>query len=166
MNVLKSAVFAACVIGVISSIAGIATPNGHAKRQLRLITSLVLILSVVTPFLGKGFDIDLEGLKKLTDTKLYSELNGEFEDMYQSMTNEQLSREIERQITAEGIDVKKVVIQNAGGEYNSIEAVKVTVSADEMNDERAQRINRIVKEALPDAEVEITEETSREHQHD
>lgn len=163
MNVLKASIFAACIIGVISCIADMTSNNGSLKKYMKIITSLLLVLAVFTPFMGKSFDLDLDSLRKLTDTQEYQDMTDDFKSMYLDMTSEKMQQEIERLIAAENIDVQKVVIDSDYDEYNSLEAKKVTITAEELSASDKEKINRIIGENLPDAEVEFAEENSSEH---
>lgn len=160
MNVLKTSIFAACIIGVVSCIADMTSSSGSLKKYMKIITAVLLVLSVFAPFIGNGFDLDLKSLEKLTDTREYQNMTDDFKNMYLDMTSEKMQQEIERLIRAENIDVQKVVIQSEYGEYNSLEAKKVTITANDLSASDKDKIDRIIGENLPDAEVEFAEENS------
>ncbi len=42
MNTVKSVIFIACIIGVITSMTDIATPEGTLKKQLRSVLAVIL----------------------------------------------------------------------------------------------------------------------------
>ena len=46
MNTVKSVIFIACIIGVITSMTDIATPEGTLKKQLRSVLAVILLLAV------------------------------------------------------------------------------------------------------------------------
>lgn len=160
MNVLKTSIFAACIIGVVSCIADMTSSTGSLKKYMKIITAILLVLVVFAPFIGNGFSLDVKSLKKLTDTTSYQKMTDEFKSMYLGMTSDKMEQEIERLIKAENIDVQKVVIQSEYGEYNSLEAKKVTVTEQGLSASDKDKIARIIGENLPDAEVEFAEENS------
>ena len=49
MNIVKSVIFIACIIGVITSMTDIVTPEGTLKKQLRSVLAVILLLAVITP---------------------------------------------------------------------------------------------------------------------
>ena len=59
MNIVKSVIFIACIIGVITSMTDIVTPEGTLKKQLRSVLAVILLLAVITPVMGHGFKVTL-----------------------------------------------------------------------------------------------------------
>ena len=59
MNTVKAVIFIACIIGVITSMTDIATPEGTLKKQLRSVLAVILLLAVITPVMGHGLQICL-----------------------------------------------------------------------------------------------------------
>lgn len=166
MNILKISIFSACIIGIISSIAEIAMPNGTLRNQMKLITALILILAVFTPFMGKGFDIDFESLEKFSDADEYTEMTEEFKSMYLNMSNEKIEETLLNLLRKENIMAKKVVIDSDYGEYNSLEVKKATVTGEYFTDSEKKAIREILKECLPNSDVEISEVTPSENSSD
>lgn len=159
MNILKTSIFVACIIGIISCLADIAAPKGTMKNQIKIITSLILILAVFTPFMGEEFDIDFKSLEKLTDTEKYQSMTEDFKDMYIGMTAEKMEEEIKRLIKEQNVDIEKVVIDSDYDEYNSLEVRKVTVYAESLTENEKETINRVIGENLPEAEIEFSQES-------
>ena len=59
MNTVKAVIFIACIIGVITSMTDIATPEGTLKKQLRSVLAVIFLLAVITPVMGHGFKVTL-----------------------------------------------------------------------------------------------------------
>ena len=162
MNILKISIFSACIIGIISSIVDIATPSISLKNQMKLITALILILAVFSPFMGKGFDIDFESLSKFDDNDKYSEMAEDFNESYINLSKEKIEKKLLDILLAENFDVKKVVIDLNLNEYNSLEVKKATVFIHPLSEDERSKITKIIKNCLPDSDVEISEVTSNE----
>lgn len=166
MNILKISIFAACVIGIISSIVDIAQPNGTLKNHMKLITALILILAVFTPFMGKGFDIDFDSLGKFADADEYAEMTEDFKSMYLNMSNDKIEETLKKMFEKENIEIKKIVIDTEYSEYNSLEVKKVMVVGEYFSESERSKINEIIKECLPESDVEISEVNSSENSSD
>lgn len=157
MNTLRTAIFSACIIGVISCMVDIAAPNGNLKNQVKTITAIILILAVFIPFVNSDFDFDFNGGESLTESDEYEAMTEEFKDIYLGMTSDKMAEAIENLIKQQGIDTKKVVIESNYDEYNSLEAEKVTVTAENLSNADKEKITKIINDNLPEAEVEYVE---------
>ena len=57
MDTVKTIIYSACVVGVVSTMIEIASPEGTMKKQLDLVIGLVLVMVVITPFMNKDMKI-------------------------------------------------------------------------------------------------------------
>ena len=57
MEILKTAVISVCITSIAVGIIESVLPNNSHKRQLRLLTGAVIILSIISPF-SKAGDLD------------------------------------------------------------------------------------------------------------
>lgn len=163
MNILKTAIFAACIVGVVSCFADICAPGSGVKKQLRIIVTMVMILGIFAPFLGGGFKLDFKNYDDLTQTEEYKNLNEDFNSMYLNMTSDKISEAIEQIIRQQGISIEKAVIESQLDEYNSLETKKVNIIAHGLSEADKDLIIKTVSENLPDAQVEFSEEDDSEH---
>lgn len=60
MDAVKTAIFTACIMGIISMLADIAAPEGSSKNQLNIILGIITLLAVMTPFTDSGFRLSLD----------------------------------------------------------------------------------------------------------
>ena len=81
MDILKAAILIACIMGVISCMVDIATPEGALKKQLKVIVSIILILAVFLPFMGNDFNLDFDDYG-LRDDGTYEQMSEDFFEMY------------------------------------------------------------------------------------
>lgn len=162
MDILKSAILTACVVGVVSSLTDMAAPKGKLKKQFALILALVLILGIFAPFVSEGFKLDLNSVEDLMESDEYEKLNEDFEQMYIERSSENVEEVISERIKQRGITIDKIVIESELGEYNSLEIKKVMIYENGVTDMERQEIKKIIKESLPDSEIIFVKEDSSE----
>ena len=126
MDILKTAIFTACIIGIVSTLTDMATPNGRLKKQLSIILTMTLILGIFTPFVSSGFKLDLSGAD-LPDTDEYERYSEDFQDMYLTQSEENIKKALAGLLKNDGITADKIDIVSAIDEYNSLEIKKVRV---------------------------------------
>lgn len=163
MDILKTSIFTACIIGIVSSFTDIAAPEGALKKQMKVILTMILILGIFTPFLSGGFKLDLNAADKLVDQEEYEDLSENFQEMYLNRSTENIKDVLINLIEQQGITVKKTVIDSQLNEYNSLEIKKVTVYLQNSSQSDRDKITAIISENLPQTEVEFAEEDSSEY---
>lgn len=163
MDILKTSIFTACIIGIVSSFTDIAAPEGALKKQMKVILTMILILGIFTPFLSGGFKLDLNAADKLVDQDEYEDLSENFQEMYLNRSTENIKDVLTNLIEQQGITVKKTVIDSQLDEYNSLEIKKVTVYLQNSSQSDRDKITAIISENLPQTEVEFAEEDSSEY---
>lgn len=163
MDILKTSIFTACIIGIVSSFTDIAAPEGALKKQMKVILTMILILGIFTPFLSGGFKLDLNAADKLVDQDEYEDLSENFQEMYLNRSTENIKDVLTNLIEQQGVTVKKTVIDSQLDEYNSLEIKKVTVYLQNSSQSDRDKITAIISENLPQTEVEFAEEDSSEY---
>lgn len=163
MDILKTAIFTACIIGIVSTLTDMATPNGRLKKQLSIILTMVLILGIFTPFVSGGFKLDLSGAD-LPDTDEYERYSEDFQDMYLTQSEENIKKALAGLLKNEGITADKIDIVSAIDEYNSLEIKKVRVYISDSTKATKDRIEKILSDNLPDTAVEFVKEESSGYQ--
>ncbi len=156
MELLKSAILTASIIGIISLIADFAAPGEALKKQLKTIITMILILGLFTPFLGSGFRINLDGGSALSDNNVFKKMDGDIQDYYISDTQENLERAVKQELERQGIEVEKISIHCSLAEYNSIEITEteITVAAGTDTDYAAEAAQSLLPD---DCRIIVTE---------
>ena len=145
MNTVKSVIFIACIIGVITSMTDIATPEGTLKKQLRSVLAVILLLAVITPVMGHGFKVTLSDYTELADLPDYlSESESRLEEYFLDKLNKN------------GIENVRVDITTDINEYNEIEITAVRVYLTKTSDRGL--VEKLIAEDLPDTQVIVQEE--------
>ena len=158
MDTVKTIIYSACIVGVVSSMIEIASPEGTMKKQLDLILGLVLVMVVITPFMSSDFKFRLNDYTVNYDKKIYDDIKAYENSLVFENARKELSEYFQKKLADNGIDCKDVIITLELDEYNQIEITKVQVHSTKQD---KQKINKLILSELPKTQVEIIEgETS------
>ena len=158
MDTVKTIIYSACIVGVVSSMIEIASPEGTMKKQLDLILGLVLVMVVITPFMSSDFKFRLNDYTVSYDKKIYDDIKAYENSLVFENARKELSEYFQKKLADNGIDCKDVIITLELDEYNQIEITKVQVHSTKQD---KQKINKLILSELPKTQVEVIEgETS------
>ena len=158
MDTVKTIIYSACIVGVVSSMIEIAAPEGTMKKQLDLILGLVLVMVVITPFMNSDFKFRLNDYTVSYDKKIYDDIKAYENSLVFENARKELSDYFQKKLADNGIDCKDVIITLELDEYNQIEITKVQVYSTQKD---KQEINKLILSELPKTQVEVIEgETS------
>ena len=158
MDTVKTIIYSACIVGVVSSMIEIASPEGTMKKQLDLILGLVLVMVVITPFMSSNFKFRLNDYTVSYDKKIYDDIKAYENSLVFENARKELSDYFQKKLADNGIDCKDVIITLELDEYNQIEITKVQVHSTKQD---KQKINKLILSELPKTQVEVIEgETS------
>lgn len=158
MDTVKTIIYSACIVGVVSSMIEIASPEGTMKKQLDLILGLVLVMVVITPFMSSDFKFRLNDYTVSYDKKIYDDIKAYENSLVFENARKELSDYFQKKLADNGIDCKNVIITLELDEYNQIEITKVQVYSTQQD---KQEINKLILSELPKTQVEVIEgETS------
>ena len=158
MDTVKTIIYSACIVGVVSSMIEIASPEGTMKKQLDLILGLVLVMVVITPFMSSDFKFRLNDYTVSYDKKIYDDIKAYENSLVFENARKELSDYFQKKLADNDIDCKDVIITLELDEYNQIEITKVQVYSTKQD---KQKINKLILSELPKTQVEVIEgETS------
>ena len=158
MDTVKTIIYSACIVGVVSSMIEIASPEGTMKKQLDLILGLVLVMVVITPFMSSDFKFRLNDYTVSYDKKIYDDIKSYENNLVFENARKELSEYFQKKLADNGVDCKDVIITLELDEYNQIEITKVQVHSTQQD---KQEINKLILSELPKTQVEVIEgETS------
>ena len=158
MDTVKTIIYSACIVGVVSSMIEIASPEGTMKKQLELILGLVLVMVVITPFMNSDFKFRLNDYTVSYDKKIYEDIKKYENDLVVDNARNELSGYFQKKLNENGIECKDVIITLDLDEYNQIEITKVQVKSTTQD---KQKIKELILSELPRTQVEVIEgETS------
>lgn len=152
METLKTVIYAACIVGIISTMIDIASPEGSMKKQLDVIVGMILIMAVAAPFMGGNFTIRFSETSLSSDSKVVSEIKDYEKKAILQDAENKVSEYFKSKMNNNGIGVDDIVIKTELNEYNQIEIKSVTV----ITSSDGKQIEDIIKSELPEARIIIT----------
>lgn len=157
MNTVKAVIFIACIMGVITSMTDIATPEGTLKKQLRSVLAVILLLAVITPVMGHGFKVTLSDYTELADLPEFDSVSTATKLYYLSESESRLEEYFLDKLNKNGIENVRVDITTDINEYNEIEiTAAVRVYLTKTSDRGL--VEKLIAEDLPDTQVIVQEE--------
>ena len=148
MNTVKSVIFIACIIGVITSMTDIATPEGTLKKQLRSVLAVILLLAVITPVMGHGFKVTLSDYTELADLPEFDNVSTATKLYYLSESESRLEEYFLDKLHKYGIENVRVDITTDINQYNEIEInmhKKIKKHIDNLLNTHYNKIKQIVE---------------------
>lgn len=127
MESIKYSLIAACAVGIVSTLINYICGDKYAP-QMKLITTLVLILTIVKPLIPSSLIPDLD-IYTYDEEYLEQQTSRQFFDE----TKSNIEKKLLKIYQAKGMNVNNVSIQAAGDEYNYISVTKITVYYDDEN---------------------------------
>ncbi|MBR1749673.1 MAG: hypothetical protein IJ740_02145 [Ruminococcus sp.] len=147
MEAFKYAVLCASAVTVIGKIITFLCGSRY-DNLLRLMTALVLILTVAKAISGAELDIDIsDGPAKL------EEYSSKTEKEYMSMVSDKISKKLTEIYKNKNINIRKIGIACSYDEYNFITVDRITIyptSKEDKND-----LESVAREYFPDADIII-----------
>ncbi|MGN0624528.1 MAG: hypothetical protein ACI4JA_11365 [Oscillospiraceae bacterium] len=162
MDILKTSVLTAGVIGIVSVLADFAVPGDGIKKQLKTIITLVLIMGLFTPFIGSDFRLSVNNIDELSEDSEFDNISEDFEDYYLEQSSAEIQKQIEKLLNEKNITFDKVRIYCSIDEYNSIEINKAVIYSAEASEQEVSDIVNTVAELIPNVEIEIKTEDNIE----
>lgn len=151
MDIVRSIIYAAAVIGVISTTADICAPEGSMKKQLDTVVGLVLILVVVSPFMNSDFRLRLNDMSLSYDSTVKNDIGKYSSETILKEVDNKVGEYLKEKLRQNNIGCSCVVINAELDEYNQIDIKKVTVTSSG----NAEKIRNIISKELPKAQIEV-----------
>lgn len=156
MDILKTVILISCIMGVVTTLADISLPDGTLKKQVNTVMGIILILTVVTPFIGKGFTLSLKSFGELSDTYEFGDISETAQMMYLNEAETKLEEYFVNKLNTNGIENIRIVITADTDEYNCIEIKEVNIIA--ANDSDYELAAKLIREDLPETELTFDQE--------
>lgn len=159
MDIFRGAAASACFLGIIfSALSGI-MPDEKFSKQVNMIFSLVMILAVITPFIGADISFD--------DFVPDEGISSDYEEIYAKGLSETVQSELCGNIGAlleeNGITAVKISADVNNFSDGSISISKVTVSLSDGAEK--DKTYKLLRDALgEDTVVEVKNERSAENE--
>ncbi len=159
MELIKSVTASFCFVGLAATIFDYISPSEGFRLNIKQILALILIISMLTPFLGSDLELRIPKLNEITDLKEYNELNESVNKSYENILKKTLENKVLEKLQIVDRNIKKVVIQADVDEYNSIEVEKteIYIKAKEISEEKKEKIEEELKNNIGESKVEFYE---------
>lgn len=159
MELIKSVTASFCFVGLAATIFDYISPSEGFRLNIKQILALILIISMLTPFLGSDLELRIPKLNEITDLKEYNELNESVNKSYENVLKKTLENKVLEKLQIVDRNIKKVVIQADVDEYNSIEVEKteIYIKAKEISEEKEEKIEEELKNNIGESKVEFYE---------
>lgn len=159
MELIKSVTAAFCFVGLAATIFDYISPSESFRLNIKQILALILIISMLTPFLGSGLELRIPELNEITDLEEYNELNESVNKSYENVLKKTLESKILDKLQSIDKNVKKVVIQATVTEYNSleVETAEIYVASNQLSEENREKIEEEIKNNIGESKVEFYE---------
>lgn len=159
MELIKSVTAAFCFVGLAATICDYISPSESFRLNIKQILALILIIAMLTPFLGYDLELRIPELNEITDLKEYNELNESVSKSYEKILIKNLEKRVLERLQSVDENIKKVVIQADTYEYNSIEVKKteIYIKAKEISEEKKEKIEEELKNNIGESKVEFYE---------
>lgn len=159
MELIKSVTAAFCFVGLAATICDYISPSEGFRLNIKQILALILIIAMLTPFLGSDLELRMPELNEITDLKEYNELNESVSKSYEKILIKNLEKRLLERLQSVDENIKKVVIQADAYEYNSIEVKKteIYIKAKEISEEKKEKIEEELKNNIGESKVEFYE---------
>ena len=163
MDLIKSAVFIACIMGVISIFLDIAAPECSQKKQLLTIAGIITLLAVCSVFTGKGFKLSLDSYSFDNEDTYYSDqINYNTQNAVLSAAQKKYEEYFLDKLNSNSIRTEKIDVELSLNEQDEVYAEYVYITLyDESDSEQA---SELVKQDLPDTEILFKTENDNEIQ--
>ena len=146
METIKSAAFAGCLVGIAITILGLSAPDNGIKKAFEGIMSIILVLTMITPFVKTGFNTsEVITSANTDDITENSEIMSYADELYINQIKAELENNIGLYLKKENIPFSQISIQTKIDEYNFLEVESVEIKAEE---KYRDRISDIIKTLL------------------
>lgn len=130
MEMLKKVTLIGCLLGIAFSMVELAAPSEKMKKQIKIVTSVVLLISVMTPFLKDGLVISVSAPPDFSTDRNAIQMEEQVQQAYSSEINNSLERRAQAALQENGITVDNLCIVTETDEYNFLKVKEITMSVD------------------------------------
>ena len=160
MDTVKSVILVACVMGIITTIFEISSPEGKLKNQLQILIGIITVLVVVTPFTENGFKISLDSFDFTENQNYYTEkIENKLDNGILNSAIEKTEEYFRDKLNNNDIKVNDLKVNAYINSDDEIEINELYIAVDEKHTDTA---TSIIKEDLPKVKIIINEGTKIE----
>lgn len=160
MDAVKTAIFTACIMGIISMLVDIAAPEGSYKNQLNILLGIITLLAVMTPFTDSGFKLSLDDFSLEEQNTYYSrQLEYNADNAIIESACLRYEEYFIKKLNSNNIEVNKIDFQMSIND-DEISADKAVIYLKDSTEQNYA--DNLIKEDLPQLETEYISEEENE----
>ncbi len=139
MNTFKEVITTVCLAGIGTAVYKMLVPSGTFEKQLKLLISLFLILGVISPFVSGDINLSIPTSENIVETSEYITLQNSILENMAVNAQDNLSRELGRILSQEGIETTEILAKINISPTYSISIIEVKLLLPNMGFEGVAR---------------------------
>lgn len=143
MDSVKQAVLIGCILGIAFSMIEMIIPDKALFKNVKLIMSIIMLVSIINPFLKDGAVISVSSYE--SDAQLSSaELQESIDKAYIKEIENKVKKSLELYFLKNEIEADKLVIVTEVDEYNYLEVNKISLYVAEKDRDKTLDLIKIL----------------------
>lgn len=131
MDMLKKITLIGCLLGIAFSLVDIAAPGEKMKKQLKVVTSVVMLISIITPFLKEGLVISVSAKPEPDKISETQDMQEQIDSLYIADIERKLENSAASALKEKNILPDNLCIVTKIDEYNFLKVDKVKIKVNE-----------------------------------
>ena len=128
MAAIKTAILIACLMGIVSSVVDMASPDSRTKKHIQAILGLVALLAILSPFEPKGFELSLDSMGLDDNIRFETEsIKSEMDDILLTDAKREYDEYFTRLLNKNDIRTAKVSTELKLNEDNELELSSICI---------------------------------------
>lgn len=155
METVKSLTMTICFVGIAITMLDIITPGEKLKKQMRVVYSLVILLTVATPIMRGDIKLDFSDITAIESTQAYIEVEEAYQKSLENQFVENIRLAIEQKLLVKNINAEEILISINKEDNNciSISEVNIVLAVQDIN--KSSEAISIVQNELGNLPVNI-----------
>lgn len=155
METVKSLTMTICFVGIAITMLDIITPGEKLKKQMRVVYSLVILLTVATPIVRGDIKLDFSDITAIESTQAYIEVEEAYQKSLENQFVENIRLAIEQKLLVKNINAEEILISINKEDNNciSISEVNIVLAVQDIN--KSSEAISIVQNELGNLPVNI-----------
>ncbi len=156
MEAFRGIVLIACLSSIAISMFDIITPEGKFKKQVRLIFSLVFLITIITPIMKNEIELDFDDFTSIQATAEFAMVQDTFNQSLADGFCENLENSLKYRLSINEINAKEisVIININNNDCIDIIEVKIVLAVQDKN--KSDKVKSLIKQEIGEYPVTIS----------
>ena len=156
METLRIIAFLACFLSVAISMLDIIRPDGKFKKQVRLIFSLVFLISIITPIMHNDINLDVLESEDIKQTSEYRAVCDTFYNSLSDNYSDNLEKALCAKLQINNVNPKEISVIVNIDENNCINIIEVQIVLAVQDKNNENKSVKIIQNEIGNYPVKIT----------